>query len=165
MRTARSSSRRWGGLVLIPLNFPLGCGPEPDPPQFPPWVLVWRGVGVCSGRVCSWGCLLRGVSALGGCLLQGGVCSLGVCLFLGGVSAPGGCLLLGGVCSWGCLLRGCLLWGAAGSTTALNIVLNVARCFTSKTRFASVQPLWNTRILSYREVTLNYGAFDPWQSK
>ena len=41
MRTARSSSRRggWGGgLVLIPLNFPLGCWPGPDPPEFPPWV-------------------------------------------------------------------------------------------------------------------------------
>ena len=25
-----------GGLVLIPLNFPLGCGPGSDPPQFPP---------------------------------------------------------------------------------------------------------------------------------
>ena len=43
-----------GGLVLIPLNFPLGCwpgtdppqfplgcGPGPDPPQFPPWVWAW----------------------------------------------------------------------------------------------------------------------------
>ena len=40
MRTARSSSRR-GGLVLIPLNFPLGCWPGPDPPQFPPWVWAW----------------------------------------------------------------------------------------------------------------------------
>ena len=42
----------------------------------------------------------RGVSALGGCLVQGG------CLVLGGVcsrgvSAPGGCLLPGGVCSRG----------------------------------------------------------------
>ena len=26
-----------GGLDLIPLNFQLGCGPGPDPPQFPPW--------------------------------------------------------------------------------------------------------------------------------
>ena len=29
-----------GGLVLIPLNFPLGCWPGPDP-QFPPWMLAW----------------------------------------------------------------------------------------------------------------------------
>ena len=29
------------GLVLIPLNFPLGCGPESDPPEFPPWVWAW----------------------------------------------------------------------------------------------------------------------------
>ena len=28
-------------LDLIPLNFPLGCGPGPDPPQFPPWVWAW----------------------------------------------------------------------------------------------------------------------------
>ena len=54
MRTARSSSRRGGGLYLIPLNFPLGCGPGPDPlnfplgcgpgsdpPQFSPWVWAW----------------------------------------------------------------------------------------------------------------------------
>ena len=24
-----------------PLNFPLGYGPGSDPPQFPPWVWVW----------------------------------------------------------------------------------------------------------------------------
>ena len=24
-----------------PLNFPLGCGPRPDPPQLPPWVWAW----------------------------------------------------------------------------------------------------------------------------
>ena len=29
------------GLDLIPLNFPLGCGPGSDPPQFPPWVWAW----------------------------------------------------------------------------------------------------------------------------
>ena len=40
IRTARSSSRR-GGLDLIPLNFPLGCWPGPDPPEFPPWVWAW----------------------------------------------------------------------------------------------------------------------------
>ena len=45
MRTARSSSRRGGGVSTpqppppqIPLNFPLGCGPGPDPPELPPWV-------------------------------------------------------------------------------------------------------------------------------
>ena len=50
MHTACSSGS-WGGLDLIllnfplgcgpgsdPLNVPLGCGPGPDPPQFPPWV-------------------------------------------------------------------------------------------------------------------------------
>ena len=26
------------GLDQIPLNFPLGCGPQPDPPQLSPWV-------------------------------------------------------------------------------------------------------------------------------
>ena len=30
-----------GGLDLIPLKFPLGCGPGSDPPQFPPW--MWPG--------------------------------------------------------------------------------------------------------------------------
>ena len=30
------------GLDLIPLDFPLGYGPGPDPPQFPPWVWAWR---------------------------------------------------------------------------------------------------------------------------
>ena len=30
------------GLDQIPLNFPLGCGPGPDPPQLPPWVWAWR---------------------------------------------------------------------------------------------------------------------------
>ena len=49
MRTARSSSRRGGDLVLIPLNFPLGCGPGSDPPQFPPWVWAWRGVSLRGG--------------------------------------------------------------------------------------------------------------------
>ena len=29
------------GLDLIPLNFPLGCGPGSDPPQFPPWMWAW----------------------------------------------------------------------------------------------------------------------------
>ena len=62
------------------------------------------GRGVCS----------RGVSALGGCLLLGGVSAAGVCSRGGGVcswgvSTPGGCLLLGGVG----LLRRCLLLGAS----------------------------------------------------
>ena len=26
----------------IPFNFPLGCGPGPDPPQLPPWLWAWR---------------------------------------------------------------------------------------------------------------------------
>ena len=29
------------GLDLIPLNFPLGYGPGPDPPELPPWVWAW----------------------------------------------------------------------------------------------------------------------------
>ena len=43
-----------GGLDLIPLNFPLGCGPGSDPPQFPPWVWDWRG-GLLLGGSSSWG--------------------------------------------------------------------------------------------------------------
>ena len=71
-----------------------------------------QGVSALGG-VCSWGCLLGGVcsggmSALGGCLLWG-VCSRGVSTPGGvcsqGVSALGGllggCLLQGCVCSWG----------------------------------------------------------------
>ena len=43
MRTARTSSRHGGGgLDQIPLNFPLGCGPGPDPPKLPPWVRAWK---------------------------------------------------------------------------------------------------------------------------
>ena len=30
-----------GALDQIPFNFPLGCGPGRDPPQFPPWVWAW----------------------------------------------------------------------------------------------------------------------------
>ena len=37
----RMDSLLRGSLDLIPLNFPLGCGPGPDPPQFPPWVWAW----------------------------------------------------------------------------------------------------------------------------
>ena len=29
-------------LDQIPLNFPLGCGPGPNPPQLPPWVWAWK---------------------------------------------------------------------------------------------------------------------------
>ena len=42
MRTGHSLIVCWslllggGGLDLIPLNSPLGCGPGSDPPQFPP---------------------------------------------------------------------------------------------------------------------------------
>ena len=48
------------GLDLIPLNFPLGCGPGPDPPQFLPWVWAWRGMPPSwglppSGGSPSWG--------------------------------------------------------------------------------------------------------------
>ena len=59
----------------------------------PSMLSVFRGVcsggvgGSAWGGVCSWGmCLLRGVSAPGGCLLPGLVSALG------GVSAPGGCI-------------------------------------------------------------------------
>ena len=46
MRTGRSltvchSLLLRGVLDLIPLNFPLGCGPGSDPPPFPPWVWAW----------------------------------------------------------------------------------------------------------------------------
>ena len=86
------------GLYLIPLNFPLGCGPRSDPPQFPPWVWAWRGVppswgvsleGVPLGVPPSWGSPWRGCLLLGGSLWRG-------CLPLGG-SPWRGCLLLGGV--------------------------------------------------------------------
>ena len=40
MRTTRSSSH-WGGASPVPPNFPLGCGPGPDPPQLPPWLWTW----------------------------------------------------------------------------------------------------------------------------
>ena len=125
MRTART-------LTVSPSMFRHGEG----------GCLLWgRGVGVCSrgvgcllrgvsapGGVCSWGCLLPGVSApgvstpresalggclLGGCLLQGsaprGVCSRGYLLWegvcSGGVCSQRVCLL-GGVSAWGCLLLG-----------------------------------------------------------
>ena len=59
---------------------PVGCVPAAH----------WPYAGVC---------FLRGVSALGGCLLRGVTAPMGVSA-LGVVSAPGGCLL-----------QGCLLWG------------------------------------------------------
>ena len=42
MRATHSSSR-WGegGAGQFPLNFPLGCGLGPDPPQLHPWVWAW----------------------------------------------------------------------------------------------------------------------------
>ena len=84
IRTARSSSH-WGRLVLIPLNFPfgcwpgpdppefpLGCGPGSDPPQFPPWVWAWKGASLVGGSPWQggppWqaGLLSGGVSLAGG---------------------------------------------------------------------------------------------------
>ena len=70
--------------------------------------------GVSAPGVCVWSWGVSGlggvgaVSALGGCLLLGGVWS-GGCLFLVG------CLLLGGVCSGGPgLVGGCLLLCVGG---------------------------------------------------
>ena len=89
MRTTRSSSRWWGGgLVLIPLKFtlgcgrgsdppqfPLGCGPGSDPPQFPPWVWAWT----CSPSISPLDVdLARGVSLAGGSPCQGGLLGRGV---------------------------------------------------------------------------------------
>ena len=94
MRTIRSSDRISGGCLLPGgVSAPWGC-----------LCLLLRGCLLLGA--CSRGCLLWGVSALGGCLLPGDVCSQG-CLLWGvcsqGVSAPGGvctrgCLLPGGVC-------------------------------------------------------------------
>ena len=71
-----------------------------------------RSLTVCWSLLHGGGCLLQGVSALGGCLLLGEVLLWGV-LAPGGCLLPGGCPLLGvstpeggGVCSGGCLLRG-----------------------------------------------------------
>ena len=43
MRTARSSSRRGGGvLASSPSTSPwVPCGPGPDPPKLPPWLWAW----------------------------------------------------------------------------------------------------------------------------
>ena len=57
-------------LDLIPLNFPLGCGPGSDPPLFLPWVWAWKGSpwqGGLLGRGSPW----RGVSLAGGSPWQG----------------------------------------------------------------------------------------------
>ena len=60
-----------GELDLISLNFPLGCRPGSDPPQFPPWVWAWK----------------RGASFLGGGVpWQGGLPGGGWCLLWGVVS-------------------------------------------------------------------------------
>ena len=71
------------GLDLIPLNFPLGCGPgsDPpefplgcgpgsDPPEFPPWVWAWRGLSLAQ-EVSLAGGFLAGVSLAGGSPWQG----------------------------------------------------------------------------------------------
>ena len=117
MRTGRSLTVCRGGLDLIPLNFPLGCGPGPDPPQFPPWVWAWRGVPPFLGGS-PWqegSSFLRGSSFFGGVLLPGAS-------FLGGVSLVGGASLLRGSPWQGGFLGqgGCLLlWEVAVSQHAL----------------------------------------------
>ena len=109
------------GLDLIPLNFPLGCGPGSDPPQFPPWVWAWTwspsisplGVGLEGGSP-SWGVPPSGggsVSFAGGCLLLGGVCFGGVSLAGGGSAWQGGASFLGGSPRQGALLG----WGVPPS--------------------------------------------------
>ena len=105
------------GLDLIPLNFPLGCGPGSDPPQFPPWVMGLDLIHLNSPLGCGpggGGLLLGGL--LGRCLLLGGSpwrgASLGVSLE--GVPPFWGVSLLWGGCTpWrGYLLGGGLLWGS-----------------------------------------------------
>ena len=61
------------GLDLIPLNFPLGCGPGSDPPQFPPWVWAWKRGGCASfwRGVSFQGVSFKGVSLAGGSPWQG----------------------------------------------------------------------------------------------
>ena len=95
-----------GGLDLIPINFPLGCGPGSYPPQFPPWVWAWTwspsvsplGVGVSLKGESPW----QGVSLEGGCLLWGSPWLR--------VSLVGG--LLGRGCSfWGVSFQGVSLAG------------------------------------------------------
>ena len=110
-----SASREVGGLDLIPLNLPLGCGPGSDPPQFAPWVWAWilspsispLGVGLDLillnfplGCGPGGGLLLRGPPFWGG-------------LLLGGSPWQGGLLgaLLGGGSPWQGGLLGALLLG------------------------------------------------------
>ena len=69
------------GLDLIPLNLPLGCGPGPDLPQFPPPLgvgleggLPVGGVSLAGGSPSLWqrgGLPGRGVSLAGGSDWQG----------------------------------------------------------------------------------------------
>ena len=86
-----------GVLDLIPLNFPLGCGPGSDPPQFPPWVWAWiwspsiSPLGVDLDLIPLNFTLGCGPGGRGG-LLLGASCS--------GRSAPGGSAP-GRVCSGG----------------------------------------------------------------
>ena len=110
------SASREGGLDLIPLNFPLGCGPGSDPPQFPPWVWVW----ICSPQFPPWLWAWRVVPPSWGW----GVSLAGGASFLvgGGGLLPGGShcqgdLLAGGSPSRGVLLpgRGFSFWGVPPS--------------------------------------------------
>ena len=85
MRTARSSSRR-GRVYLVP-----------------------GGVPGLEGSVCSGGCLLWGVSALGGVCSWGCTWSCGVCTLSGGCTWSWRVSALGGVCSRGVsALGGCV---------------------------------------------------------
>ena len=100
----------WGD--LIPLNFPLGCGPGSDPPQFPPWVWAWRGCLFLGGGVSLVGMFpwqgvppLGGVSLTGGCLLIRGSPSWGLGVYWG-VPLSGGVPLSWGVSFWGVSLVG-----------------------------------------------------------
>ena len=131
MHTARSSNRREGGGFwsdLIPLNFPLGCGPGSDSPQFLPWLWAWIWSPSISPLSIGldliplnfpwlWAWSLGRVSAsLGGMSASEGVCFWGrrrgggICFF-GGMSASGGVCFLGGRTGWGV----CFLGGSAWS--------------------------------------------------
>ena len=102
------------GLDLIPLNFPLGCGPGSDPPQFPPWVWAWTwspsishlGVGLDLIPLnFPLGCGPEPDPLLGGgCLLLGGGLLGGGASFLRGIS------LEGVPPSWGVSLEGVPPW-------------------------------------------------------
>ena len=41
LASSPSTSPLGADLDHIPLNFPLGCGPGPDPPQLSPWLWAW----------------------------------------------------------------------------------------------------------------------------